>query len=133
MDWYAYSVTIEFLSSRPEGMSFNRLSKLLEGRVSRILLAKVIERLIKDKIVEVKKDRFHKQKKIFKLNERTQNIISEVNELEKGLKGDLSNFHLLLKNCSKFVNRSQQIPIKKYIEYKVNSLISRLLYKYDDL
>jgi hypothetical protein len=128
MEPTVYSAVIEMLSSRPEGLSFNSFSKLLQGRVSRITLAKALEGLVKERIVEVERNLSHKQKKVFKLSYEVMPTVIEVNSLEEGLKADLSNFHLLLKSCRNIIRGSGHPYIKKYAEFKMNSLIVKLLH-----
>ncbi len=122
----AYSSVIDTLHKRPNGVSFNKLANDLKGKISRVKLVETLGKLLEDGVLEVKEDVRHKQKKVFKLREEVREKIKEINEVERSLMNDVSNLHLILKKYAEIAKEIKNESIRRYIEFRLNSLILEL-------
>lgn len=126
---HLHATILDELSKNVEGISFNRLASNLRGKISRVTLIRELDRLAKNNLVNVEKDRFHRQKKVFKLNSKLRDLIEEMRAHEEGaLKDPVNMISSLMQAYSKKIRETREEFLKNYLKLRLSRFVSSIIF-----
>ena len=123
-----HATILDELSYHVEGISFNRLASNLRGKISRVTLIRALDILAKNNIVSIEKDRFHRQKKIFKLSSKIKALIDEMKVHEEAtLKDPVNELTSLIHVYSNKIRETRDDVLKNYLKLRLSKLVSNII------
>jgi len=113
---------ISTLIVNPGGIWLNKLASEI-NTLSRVTLIKRVNKLVKLGLLEVERDPNHKQKKIFKLNEKFRRVILTVKEMFENEKEFIAN---ICKEAS--LKKKSPVELAPIIIKRIEATVSNILF-----
>lgn len=125
------AIILDELSNNLDGISFNRLASILHGKISRVILVRELNKLIENNLINVERDRFHRQKKIFKLNSKIVRLIREMCVHEEMVLCDpLNSFSTLFQEYFKKIRETRDELLRNYLKIRLSMLVTSIIYNF---
>ncbi|MDD1773154.1 MAG: hypothetical protein LUQ14_00840 [Methanomassiliicoccales archaeon] len=119
---------IDEISNHPEGVSFNRLAKMLHGRVSRVRLLNEVNSLQSEGLILVESDPNHKQKKVIKLGRGLGNVVDKIRTVEDKTFGNpLGDFSNLISTYVSSIISAREDWYKEFMRHRLQMYVRRML------